>query len=137
MPMMDITSVIESLVAGLPGWRPERSSELGRQLAGRAAGELEWDDGVPENWSRVIVNRKAAVALIYMSGPLLVVLESIAADVTDITAEWPTIIVPSLDDEILTCDPQVLRTAFGDQVTHETLVNAKQFSASDLWYATV
>jgi hypothetical protein len=135
--MTDITGVIESLVAGLPGWRPERSRELGLQLAGRAAGELEWDDGVPEKWSRVIVNRKAAVGLIYMSGPLVVVLEAIAADVADITAEWPTITVPSLDDEILTCDPQVLRTAFGDQVTHETLVNAERFSASDLWYATV
>lgn len=137
MSMTDITVVIESLVAGQPGWRPERSRELGLQLAERAAGELEWDDGVPENWSRVIVNREAAVGLIYMRGPLVVVLEAIAADVADITAEWPTITVRSLDDEILTCDPQVLRTAFGDQVTHETLVNAKQFSASDLWYATV
>ena len=137
MSMMDITGIIESFVAGLPGWQPERSRELGLQLADRAAGELEWDDGVPENWSRVIVNRKAAVALIYMRGPLLIVLAGIAAQVTDITAEWPAITVPSLDDEILTCDPEVLRTAFGEQVTHETLVNAKQFSASDLWYATV
>jgi hypothetical protein len=72
-----------------------------------------------------------------MRGPLLIVLARIAAEVADITTEWPTIVVPALDDEILSCDPQVLRTAFGDQVTHETLVNAERFSASDLWYATV
>jgi hypothetical protein len=137
MLMTDITRAAESLAAGRPGWRPERGTDVGHQLAGRVAGELEWDDGAGENWSRVIVNRQAAVALIYMRGPLLIVLARIAAEVADITTEWPTIVVPALDDEILSCDPQVLRTAFGDQVTHETLVNAERFSASDLWYATV
>jgi hypothetical protein len=134
--MIDVTPTIESFAARKPGWRQERGRELGQEIASRLDGWLDWDRGAGEDWARVLVDDEDAV-LICMLGPLLIVTGDNAAAVADITAELPVITVPSVHDEILACDPQTLRAAFGDRVWNNPRLNAERFSAGELWFTTV
>lgn len=134
--MMDITATIEAFTVAKRDWRPERSVQLAGAIAGRLGSQLEWDDGAGEDWARVLAGGRVVV-LVCMLGPLLIVTGDIAADVAGIAAKLLVISVPSIDDEILECQGESLRAAFGEQGWDETDFDMTCFSAGDLWYMTV
>lgn len=134
--MIDITPQLEAFRASCSGWAPSRSKELADKIARLCTGSFDWDEDAGEDWSRIL-KRGRVSALIYMNGPLVILVGIQSAEVRRLTQELPVISVPSLGEVVLSSDPQTLRAVFGDQVWNNPALDPASFSAGELWFCTV
>jgi hypothetical protein len=136
--MIDVTSKLESFIAGKVGWQMEQGKELALAIARQFHGSLDWDEDAGEDWARVLADDKVT-ALVCMTGPLVIVVGGATAESLeepdDLGKAVPVIKVPEFDAVVLRCDADILHIAFGDLATPALDPNA--FSASDLWFSTV
>jgi hypothetical protein len=115
-------------------WAAETATSVARGLIGHHDATIDWDEGAGESWIRLVVGG-AVVAYVSAVLPLAIVERRLAlAGRHDPRVEL--IEVEGVGNPELCCSDAALRTAFGDSRRFE-LLNNEQFSADDLWYATV
>jgi len=134
--MIDIAVQLRSFLARRQGWDESQSVRIVTLLASRLGGRLEWDRDAGEDWARISPG-ESSVVLVYMNGPLLLVTEDIADRLRDMASGLPLVEVPAFNAVVLTCDPHVLRDAFGDRTWRNRALDPDHFSAQDLWFCTV
>ncbi|WP_433200402.1 hypothetical protein ACQP00_28715 [Dactylosporangium sp. CS-047395] len=95
---------------------------------------IDWDEGAGESWVRLIVDN-AVVAYVSIVLPL-VILERDATRFSEPDSKVKKIVVEAMASRELSSAKEVLVATFGDSPRLDTF-NAEQFSADELWYATV
>jgi hypothetical protein len=131
--MIDITPQIRKFTAGKAAWAAEHSLAIATEIAHAIGASVDWDKGSGENWIRIICDT-GVLALISALGPLAVLTE----EVREVhTAQLEAVIIPSIQDVILTADREALIQAFGDRIDRSSAFDPNCFSAEELWFVSV
>jgi len=134
--VIDVTPQLQAFIGRRSAWPIESSIELASAIATRVRGTVDWDGGAAEGWARILVV-DGSVGAVSMQGPLLLLTEAAAAEVTDLSTEFALIEVHELGALVLRCDREVLREAFGDRAACHPALKTDQFSAADLWFVSI
>ncbi|MER6533992.1 hypothetical protein ABT215_09295 [Streptomyces sp900105755] len=130
--MIDVSDALERLAARPVAWPEEVAVAIADNLARSAGAVVDWDDEADEEWLSVLL-QDVRVAMVSTRLRLVVSVTGLP-DVPSPDAE--VISVPSFDDPVIRCDTAVLGQVFGSEgISH--ILNAGNFSANDLWFATV
>jgi len=108
----DITDFLERVPTPTDRWPRERSMALARQLVADMPGSaLHWEAGVGYEWIGVVVNDKFS-GMIWLDGPLALVVPELAHDVLSLDDEYVVIGVDDLTKPMLTASNQALPRLF-------------------------
>ncbi|WP_046508518.1 hypothetical protein [Streptomyces odonnellii] len=133
--MIDISEMLGRLCDSPIAWSDEAAVEIADSLARSFGAVVDWDDEAGEEWLSVLI-RDARVAIVSTGLQLVFAVEGLSVDLEIPAREGKVIFVPSFDDPVIRCDIAVLGQAFGGEEKFRTL-DTENFSANDLWFATV
>jgi hypothetical protein len=134
--VIDVGSSLRAVMEVGRDWSADRALEIARSIATDAGGDVDWDDEAGEEWVRVVrANRPIAVLL--CARPLAFAVEEVADALRRACVDLEVIVVPAMDEPILTSDHDVLAALFGDRVLDSEAFAAESFSVEELWFATV
>lgn len=134
--MTDVTDIIREMASAPRTGGQERGRQLARALGTELAARVVWDECAGEDWAQV-VNDKGVRAIVGMRWPIVIVLDR---DLPRLRALIPggtaCIAVTDMEEPELSASKESLIEAFGDRAGSISL-SAPEFSAIDLWFATV
>ncbi|MCP2258999.1 hypothetical protein LX15_002698 [Streptoalloteichus tenebrarius] len=133
--MIDISETLEDLYLSPSSWGAESAREAASSLARHVGALVDWDADAGESWVSVILDARR-VAMVSTSYPLAILEGGTSWNPEDVELVRSAVIVPSFDAPFLRCDIVHLGQAFGESERFHS-VNIEQFSANDLWYATI
>ena len=116
-------------------WSATAAVEAARALGGgRPEAVIDWDDGAGESWVRLLAGN-TVIAYVSTVVPLAMITGQ-SAETTGLDSVAQSITVSSMTDPELSSSQAAIETAFGPSERFG-LLDLEQFSADDLWYATV
>jgi hypothetical protein len=115
-------------------WTATSAADVARSIGGHQNAVIDWDEGAGECWVRLVVG-KAVVAYVSTVLPLAII-ERHLAETSKLDPKVQSIVVGAMADPELSSSEAAVETAFGHSRRLDML-NREQFSADDLWYATV
>jgi hypothetical protein len=131
--MTDITPILEAAIAS----RITRSREtfvavMDSVASGINGARIDWDEGVPENWGRVLLDSRH-LAIVFRPHPLIIV----RSGVHYCTPEGVIVlVVDDMSAEVFSVDIDTVEKLVGRAVSRNGW-DAGKFSIDDLWWATV
>lgn len=117
-------------------WTTENADAAMREVADSLGARAARDSGAGEDWSCVLTD-DSLIAMISTLVPFAVATEQEAVMALRAAGVLEVISVPSYDEPILRCDVKVLREVFRCDHGWEDVVDPREFSAHDLFWATV
>jgi hypothetical protein len=132
--MIDISETLRFAHAKAASWDPASALQLASEIGSPHGGTVDWDGGAGESWARLIDDGRV-VAYVSTVLPLVIVEESAtSADANYGIAS--AIVVTTFEAPVLSAGQGVLGEVFGES-DRLNLMDPSNFSADDLWYATV
>jgi hypothetical protein len=115
-----------------------------RALCRRAVGDLrahstiDWDGGVPEQWSRIWGKDGRMAVMLCLPLPLVIVTEDAGAQLdTQLRSLDLTVIKAcAWAEQLFSVEPDVLKRAF-NLASISQAMDPPKFSIDELWYSTV
>lgn len=133
--MIDIEGVLlEAARAKTQDWTRYEAISVAKGISESLDGILDWDAGAGEQWARIIVAGRV-VSIVSITLPLVISQTSVPHSWST-PIRWTHLVVPSMEEPILTGRIPVLDDVFGTSSRLEVL-DPSGFSADDLWYSTV
>ena len=132
--MTNIDADVRRAASSAASWSGEAAHDVAATLARAHQAKIEWDEGAGERWLRV-VDAGHVSALVSSVLPLALIERSLAST-ADPLQRVTKIFVADVDGAELSCSPDVLAEVFGSP-DRFNVIDPTNFSANDLWYATV
>lgn len=132
--MIDIDALLADAQAHRGEWNVATARDVAGALIHGQNAKIDWDEGAGETWLRIVV---AGTVRAYVSTtiPLAMIQHDFIANGPPVERAR-VVAVDRLDSPELRCSDSVLEAVFGNPKRFDVL-NTQEFSADDLWYATV
>ncbi|MFJ6669803.1 hypothetical protein ACIQMJ_01695 [Actinosynnema sp. NPDC091369] len=116
-------------------WTAEAAWDVASSLVAGTPLELDWDGDAGEDWISLHAGTPR-VGMVSAVLPLAVIADGHCPSADQLVpAAVKVVRVPSFNDPVLFCDPDVLAEAFG--ATTSAILGDAPFSANDLWFASI
>jgi hypothetical protein len=132
--VIDLDETLRLARAMAATWSSVSALHLAREIGRDPGWTIDWDAGAGESWARLI-NDGRVVAFVSVVLPLVIIEESAARIGTQYETALP-IVVADLEAPVLSASRKALDDAFGESDRFD-VIELTQFSANDLWYATI